>query len=80
MMPEGAIGLVPAQGYGRSDQAQSTVALRYLAWIERERGIRIQTAGNSDAEMNLPGCGKVDGYISETKEVYEIGGVFVLFF
>ena len=72
-MPEECIGLIPAQGYAHSDQAQSKMALRYLAWVEKNRGVHIQTAANHHAEVELVGCGSVDGFIPETNEVYEIG-------
>lgn len=67
------IGLIPKSGYRLCDN-QSKIALRWLIWEENQRKIDIRHSGKQK-EVVLHGF-KVDGYCSETNEVFEFNGCY----
>lgn len=44
-LPKNTLAIVPEFGYERNDRA-SDIAIKYLEWISREEGVKIQHAGN----------------------------------
>ncbi|XP_015589341.1 uncharacterized protein LOC107264981 [Cephus cinctus] len=73
-LKQDSIGIIPKSGYRGFDN-QSIIALEWFAWIEHERGYRIEHAGRG-AEKVLPGGLKVDGYYETDsgKTVFEFYG------
>jgi hypothetical protein len=66
------IGIMNPKGYAFRD-TQSHIALMWLYWEEKERGIRIQHAANG-REVNLMNRFKVDGYNEKERIVFEFHG------
>ena len=60
------IGIIPKDGYRWTDN-QSKIAVQWLVWEERQRGVNITHAAKQ-AEVTLHGT-KVDGYCRETNQV-----------
>lgn len=72
-LKENMIGLIPKNGY-RMVNNQSSIAMHWLVYVERTRGILIQHAGRGREKVV---CGvAVDGYYEEgdTKEVFAFQG------
>ncbi|KAB0805677.1 hypothetical protein PPYR_02647 [Photinus pyralis] len=67
------IGLIPRHGYRYRDK-QSKIAIEWLIWEEKVRGINILHAAKGK-EMVLGGL-SVDGYCAETNQVFEMMGCF----
>ncbi|KAB0804165.1 hypothetical protein PPYR_01135 [Photinus pyralis] len=67
------IGLIPRQGYRYRDN-QSKVAIYWLIWEEKARGIDIVHAAKQK-EIVIGGL-PVDGYCPETNQVFEMMGCF----
>lgn len=67
------IGIIPKNGY-RWRNRQSKIAIDWLLWTENHRKINILHAANGK-EAVLNGV-KVDGYCSETNEVFEFQGCY----
>ncbi|XP_074026164.1 uncharacterized protein [Leptinotarsa decemlineata] len=67
------IGLIPKNGYRWCDN-QSKIAVQWLLWEERQRGIEIQHAGRgSEASIfNM----KVNGFCEKTKQIFEFHGCY----
>ncbi len=76
MMQPKSIAIVPANGYGGRRKAFSLMALKYLHWVSKKRGIQIKTASDFGGEATIVGVGDVDGYCEETREVWEVAGCF----
>lgn len=55
------VALTPEAGYERCDR-QSSVALKYLKWLAKERGISIQTRDSPQGEYRF-GSLRVDGFV-----------------
>ncbi|KAK9696079.1 hypothetical protein QE152_g32144 [Popillia japonica] len=69
----GTIGIIPKGGYRWRDN-QSIIATQWLLWEEKQRGISIQHAARGQ-EAVINGV-KVDGYCTETGQVFEFHGCF----
>ncbi|CAH1106576.1 unnamed protein product [Psylliodes chrysocephalus] len=67
------IGIIPKRGYRWQDN-QSTIAIKWLVWEEKQRNIHIKHAARGK-EVRVGGV-KVDGYIEETKEIFEFEGCY----
>ncbi|XP_031342995.1 uncharacterized protein LOC116170631, partial [Photinus pyralis] len=67
------IGLIPRQGYRYRDN-QSKVAIHWLIWEEKVRGIDIVHAAKQK-EIVIGGL-PVDGYCPQTNQVFEMMGCF----
>jgi G:T-mismatch repair DNA endonuclease (very short patch repair protein) len=67
------IGIIPKNGYRWRDQ-QSKIAIEWLLWEEKQRGINILHAAK-EQEATLHGV-KVDGYCSETNQIFEFQGCY----
>ncbi|KAJ8974555.1 hypothetical protein NQ317_000531, partial [Molorchus minor] len=62
------IGIIPKDGY-RWRENQSKIAIQWLVWEEKQRSVNIiHAAKQQEAVVN---GAKVDGYCSETKQVFE---------
>lgn len=80
-LPKNTLAIVPEFGYERNDRA-SDIAIKYLEWISREEGVKIQHAGNGrEREFSVltPENGKmrhfkVDGYIESEDRAIEFLG------
>ncbi|XP_023017938.1 uncharacterized protein [Leptinotarsa decemlineata] len=72
LKPE-TIGIIPKNGYRLRDK-QSQIALRWLVWEEHQRSINIQHAAKG-FEAIVSGV-KVDGFCSETNQVFEFQGCY----
>ncbi|KAK9674903.1 hypothetical protein QE152_g40773 [Popillia japonica] len=67
------IGIIPKGGYRWRDN-QSIMAIQWLVWEEKQRGINIQHAAKGQEAVI---CGvKADGFCAETKQVFEFHGCF----
>ncbi|XP_057658493.1 uncharacterized protein LOC130895287 [Diorhabda carinulata] len=67
------IGLIPKNGYRCRDK-QSKIAIQWLIWEERQRGIKIEHASRG-REVVINGL-KLDGYCNTTREVFEFEGCY----
>lgn len=67
------IGIIPKNGYRFCDK-QSRIALKWLLWEEKQRGINIIHAAKQK-EVIIKGL-KVDGYCRETNQVFEFHGCY----
>lgn len=78
-LPKNTLAIVPEFGYERNDRA-SDIAIKYLEWISRQEGIRIQHAGNGrEKEFLVIENGKnrhlkVDGYVDAEDRAIEFLG------
>ncbi|XP_018568949.1 uncharacterized protein LOC108909186 [Anoplophora glabripennis] len=67
------IGIIPKNGYRWRDN-QSRIAIQWLVWEERQRGVSIMHAAKGK-ETVLEGV-KVDGYCNETNQIFEFYGCY----
>ncbi|XP_018570577.2 uncharacterized protein LOC108910461 [Anoplophora glabripennis] len=67
------IGIIPKSGYRWRDN-QSKIAIQWLVWEEKQRNVNIQHAAKQQ-EATIHGV-KVDGFCSETEEVFEFHGCY----
>lgn len=65
------IGIIPKNGY-RLRNNQSRIALQWLIWEEKQRGINILHAAKQE-EIKINGI-SVDGFCPETREIYQFHG------
>ena len=72
-MAKDTIAIIPPRGYPSARQ-YSTLALRWLSWIEHQTGQTIRHARHG-GEVHV-GSYQVDGYHEETGTVYEFHGCF----
>ncbi|XP_030757090.1 uncharacterized protein LOC115882961 [Sitophilus oryzae] len=72
LQPE-TIGIIPKNGYRLCDN-QSKIALQWLLWEEKERGVEIIHAAKQQ-ESIVAGC-KVDGFCEKSKQVFEFHGCY----
>lgn len=75
-MPEKTLGLVPVNGYTDNVKANSLIAIKYLAWLSKERGIHIQTSVHGkEKQVFVEGkYRKIDGYHEESGTVFQVNG------
>ena len=66
--------MLPASGYG-AEEKQSEKAIKWLRWLEKERGVPIQHKGNSVTEKRI-GKYRVDGWSPSDGVVYEFQGCY----
>ncbi|KAK4885665.1 hypothetical protein RN001_001936 [Aquatica leii] len=69
-----SIGLIPPNGYRMADK-QSTIAIKWLLWLEHTLNIKIQHSGNS-REVRLKEGILVDGFCVNTNTVYQFHGCY----
>ncbi|XP_018573827.1 uncharacterized protein LOC108912895 [Anoplophora glabripennis] len=67
------IGIIPKNGYRLRDN-QSRIATQWLVWEEKQRDINIIHSAKQQ-EAIVQGV-KIDGYIHETKQVFEFHGCY----
>ncbi|XP_018568461.1 uncharacterized protein LOC108908806 [Anoplophora glabripennis] len=67
------IGIIPKNGYRWRDN-QSRIAIQWLVWEERQRGVNIMHAAKGK-ETVLEGV-KVDGYCNQTNQIFEFYGCY----
>ena len=78
-LPKNTLAIVPEFGYERNDRG-SDIAIKYLEWISRKEGVKIQHAGNgTEKELRVIENGnirliKVDGYIESEDRAIEFLG------
>ncbi|KAK4882043.1 hypothetical protein RN001_005362 [Aquatica leii] len=73
-LKDDTIGLIPPNGYRMADQ-QSSIAIKWLLWLEHSSGITIQHAGNG-REVRLQQGILVDGFCARTNTVYQFHGCY----
>jgi len=60
------IGIIPDNGYHK-DSNQSTIALKFIKWLEHRTGLQIQHQGSSEGEYRVFASNgsvlRLDGYI-----------------
>ncbi|KAK4879682.1 hypothetical protein RN001_007828 [Aquatica leii] len=69
-----SIGLIPPNGYRMADK-QSTIAIKWLLWLENTLDIKIEHAGNA-REVKLKEGILVDGVCHATNTVYQFHGCY----
>ncbi|KAK4885045.1 hypothetical protein RN001_001316 [Aquatica leii] len=73
-LTENSIGLIPPNGYRMADK-QSTIAIKWLLWLEHTLDIKIEHAGNA-REVKLKEGILVDGFCHATNTVYQFHGCY----
>ena len=68
------LAIVPEKGYD-SQQNQSLIALKFLAWYSKVNNVKIRTALSEDGEKRM-GSYSLDGYIQEQKKGIEVHGCY----
>ncbi|KAJ8914447.1 hypothetical protein NQ315_011388 [Exocentrus adspersus] len=68
-----SMGIIPKGGYRYRDN-QSSIAIQWLVWEEKQQNIKIKHAARGK-ESTVQGV-KVDGYCAETKQIYQFYGCY----
>ena len=68
------LAVVPEKGYD-SQQNQSLIALKFLAWYAKKHNVTIRTAQSEGGEKKV-GPYSLDGYISEQQKGLEVHGCY----
>ena len=78
IMQANTIGIASELSYERHDR-QSSIGLKFLKWIAKERGVEVQYADSAEGEKRLWIAGKkrpiqLDGYVDSQKLAIEVNG------